>query len=108
MDYPLGITDAAEYDDLSVDLEDGDFLVFYSDGVIEAENEAGDIYQTERLLELIQQADPCLSAQEMVDLIISDVTAFVGGVEPSDDITVVVLRCNDAGESQGDKHTITS
>jgi serine phosphatase RsbU (regulator of sigma subunit)/ligand-binding sensor domain-containing protein len=89
---PLGITDAAEYDDLSVDLEDGDFVVFYSDGVIEAESEAGEMYQTERLLELIQQADPGISAQEMVDLIVRDVRAFVGDVEPSDDITVVVIR----------------
>jgi sigma-B regulation protein RsbU (phosphoserine phosphatase) len=77
---------------LSVDLEDGDFVVFYSDGVIEAENEAGEMYQTERLLEVVQQADPTLSAQGMVDLIVSHVTAFVGDVEPSDDITVVVLR----------------
>jgi sigma-B regulation protein RsbU (phosphoserine phosphatase) len=96
---PLGITNAAEYDDLSIDLEDGDFVVFYSDGVIEAENEAGDMYQTERLLKLIQQADPGISAQEMVDLIVSDVTEFVGDVEPSDDITVMVLHYSGVGKS---------
>jgi serine phosphatase RsbU (regulator of sigma subunit)/streptogramin lyase len=95
---PLGITDAAEYNDLSVDLEDGDFIVFYSDGVIEAENEAGDMYQTERLLEIVQEASSPLSAQEMVDLIVSDVTAFAGDLEASDDITVVVIRCDGCDE----------
>ena len=78
---------------LSVDLEDGDFVIFYSDGVIEAEDEAGNMYQTERLIELIQQADPGLSAQDMVDLIVRDVTEFIGSEEASDDITIVVLRC---------------
>ena len=70
-------------------------MVFYSDGVIEATDETGEMYQTERLLELIQQADPDLSAQEMVDLIVRDVTAFVGGEEASDDISIVVLRCEE-------------
>jgi serine phosphatase RsbU (regulator of sigma subunit) len=90
---PLGLMEGAEYSELSTDLEEGDFVVFYSDGVIEATDEAGEMYQTERLLELIQQADPGISAQEMVDLIVRDVGAFVGDEEASDDITVVVLRC---------------
>jgi sigma-B regulation protein RsbU (phosphoserine phosphatase) len=90
---PVGITDGAEYEELSVDLEAGDFVVFYSDGVIEATDKIEEMYQTERLLEALQQADSDLSAQEMVDCILQDVTAFIGDVEPSDDITVVVLRC---------------
>ncbi len=89
---PLGLMDRAEYEDLNLDLEGGDFVVFHSDGVIEAENEAEEMYQTERLLELIQQADPGMSAQEMVELILKDVTAFVGGEEASDDITIVALK----------------
>jgi sigma-B regulation protein RsbU (phosphoserine phosphatase) len=92
---PLGIIDYAEYSDMSVDLEQGDFVILYSDGVSEATNEAGEIYGDERLLEAVQQADSDLSAQEMVDWIVKDVTEFVGDVEPSDDITIVVLRCND-------------
>jgi len=51
------------------------------------------MYQTERLLEVIQQAEPKLSAQGMIDLILRDVAEYVGGEEASDDITVVVLRC---------------
>jgi sigma-B regulation protein RsbU (phosphoserine phosphatase) len=92
---PLGLVNGAEYTDLSVSLEAGDFVILCSDGVIEAENEAEEMYQTERLLEVVQEASSALSAQEMVDLIVSNVTAFVGDVEPSDDITVVVLRCSE-------------
>jgi serine phosphatase RsbU (regulator of sigma subunit) len=92
---PLGLVVGAEYQDLNVDMEEGDLVIFYSDGVTEAANEADEIYQTERLLELIQQADPGISAQEMVELILRDVTAFLHSEEASDDITIVVLRCRD-------------
>ncbi len=73
-------------------MEEGDFVVFCTDGVIEAENKSGEMYQSERLLELVQQADPNLSAQGMVDLIVSDVAAYMGDEEVSDDITIVVIK----------------
>ena len=92
---PLGLTDRAEYQDLSFNLEKGDFVVFYSDGITEATNEVDEMYETERLLELIRQADPSLYAQGMVDLIVSGVAAFVGGEEAYDDITIVVIRCKE-------------
>ena len=89
---PLGLMDSAKYEDLSVDLEVRDLVIFCSDGVIEAMNEAEEMYQTERLLEVVRQADVDMSAQEMVDLIVQDVAEFAGGVELSDDITIVALR----------------
>lgn len=89
---PLGIMDGVEYDELSFDLKTGDFVVFYSDGLIEAENEAEEMYQTEQLLEVLCQSNLDLSAQEMVALVIKDVHTFVGNLEPYDDITVVVVR----------------
>jgi serine phosphatase RsbU (regulator of sigma subunit) len=90
---PLGLISGAEYEDMSVELEDGDFVIFHSDGVIEATNETDEMYQTERLLEVVKEADAHISAQEMVDLIVGDVTDFTGDVEASDDITIVVVKC---------------
>ena len=91
---PLGILDDAEYTDLAIDLEAGDFVVFYSDGISEAMDETEEIYQSERLMERVRKADPGLSAQEMIDWITQDVTAFMGDMDTYDDITLVVLRCN--------------
>ena len=91
---PLGIMDDAEYEESSIDLEAGDLVILYSDGVIEATNKTEDMYQAERLLEVVQQAGSDLSAQGMVDWILKDVTGFAGNVEPADDITIVVVRCN--------------
>jgi len=90
---PLGVLDDAEYTELSVDLESGDFVVFYSDGITEATNKTEEMYQTERLLKVLQQTDRGLSAQEMADRILQDVAVFVGDVEQHDDITLVVVRC---------------
>jgi len=92
---PLGLMDSVEYEDLSIDLEVGDFVIFCSDGIDEAMNEVEEMYQTERLLEVIEQADTDISVQDMVNLIREDVTQFVGEVEQSDDITIVVIRCKE-------------
>jgi len=59
-------------------------------------SKAGEMYESEKLLELIRQAAPDISAQEMIDLILKDVTEFVGDEEASDDITIVVIRCRRA------------
>ena len=91
---PLGILDDAEYTDLAIDLEAGDFVVFYSDGISEAMDETEEIYQSERLMERVRKADSDLSAQEMIDWITQDVIAFMGDMDTYDDITLVVLRCN--------------
>jgi len=90
---PLGVMDDAEYMDLTVDLKSGDFVVFYSDGIIEATDKTKQMYQPERLLETVQQADSGLSAQEMADKILQEVAVFVGDTEQRDDITLVVVRC---------------
>jgi len=92
---PPGVTGRAEYQELSFDLKTGDLVIFYSDGVIEATNKEEEMYQTERLLELLQRADSGISAREMVDLIVKNVTGFMDGEEAYDDITVVVLRCKE-------------
>lgn len=76
-------------------MKTGDLVIFYSDGVIEATNKEEEMYQTERLLELLQRADSGISAREMVDLIVKNVTGFMDGEEAYDDITVVVLRCKE-------------
>jgi serine phosphatase RsbU (regulator of sigma subunit) len=54
------------------------------------------MYQSERLLELVQQADPNLSAQGMVDLILGNVVSYIGDEVASDDITIVVIRCDNS------------
>jgi len=89
---PLGMIAGAEYETDSIQLRSGDFLVFYTDGIVEAENEADEMYGFERLYSTIQRADDKISARELLNAILFDVQTFSGEAEQYDDITLVVLR----------------
>ena len=69
----------------------GDAVVFYSDGITEAMNAAGEEFGVERLLAVVERCDG-MEAEEVRDAILNEVDAFVGETPPHDDVTVVVIR----------------
>jgi len=75
----------------TITLERGDCVVFYSDGITEAMNEANTEYDEERLMNIIERADG-LNADATQENVMEDVGMFLGDVHPQDDQTVVVLR----------------
>jgi len=85
---PLGAGPAAEYDTTSVSLQPGDLLVWFSDGVIEAENAAGEQFTEKRLRALCQRLakDGAVATR---DGILEVLTDFRGDAEQADDITIV-------------------
>jgi sigma-B regulation protein RsbU (phosphoserine phosphatase) len=89
---PLGIMRDVEYPDWEFELQTGDIVIFYTDGLIEAENEAEEMYSTQRLLQVVTEMKAQLSAQEMIEAIWQDITDFVGNTEQYDDMTVVVAK----------------
>lgn len=76
-----------------VQLSSGDALVFYSDGVTEAMNEAHELYGEDRLMRAVEDADG-LDAGRVREKILESVRAFLDGVTAQDDMTIVVLRVN--------------
>jgi len=90
---PLGQGPSRTYENRTLDLEPGNTLVFYSDGLFEAENESGTPYGFERLRKLLAASGR--SAGEILEQIIEDWRAFIGKRPHTDDTTVVVLRRND-------------
>jgi sigma-B regulation protein RsbU (phosphoserine phosphatase) len=88
---PLGIEDDAFYDERGYSLLAGDILVFYSDGITESTNAAGEYYGAERLQKLVIESH-MLSANEIADRIFSDAERFSQEVAFSDDRTLVVLK----------------
>ncbi len=87
---PLGIRAEATYDSGRVQLERGDLLAILTDGVTEAENESGEEYGEERLLELFRRPAQASADAELKE-IMSAVDAFVGTARQHDDITALVL-----------------
>jgi sigma-B regulation protein RsbU (phosphoserine phosphatase) len=88
---PVGLFAGHGYEERVVQLGDGDLLFFYTDGMVETENETGEMFSTERLEALITA-----SAEERVEdtlaRIEQTVRAFRGAAEPFDDATMMALR----------------
>ena len=91
---PAGLFPEAIYDTACVDLLPGDILVFYTDGVIEAENTEGQEYSKDRLIETVRM-NSTQGARELVRTIHSSVLAFTGKQELQDDFTLVILKLPD-------------
>ena len=65
--------------------------MFYSDGVSEAMNDAGEEFTSERLMEVIKESVH-LPAAKIVDAIVAAVEEWRAGAPPNDDMTAVVLK----------------
>jgi sigma-B regulation protein RsbU (phosphoserine phosphatase) len=86
----VGILPEAEWDIRQAQMEPGDLLLAYTDGVTEARSAAGGFYGDERLRALV--CGRTFAAAELADAIEEDVRAFAAGAEQSDDITLLVAR----------------
>ena len=93
---PLGLFDDAEYDELQFKANPGDMFVFFSDGILDARNQAGDLFGR-RGVEHIINCSKDLPAQGVVDTIFQAVAEHASGVEPFDDQTVVVIKVKSDG-----------
>ncbi len=88
---PLGIRSDVNYETAALELKPGDALIFFTDGVVEAFNEAGEEFGNERWLSAIRNL-PDWSAQQTLEFLMKRVDEFVGGTRQSDDITCMVFR----------------
>jgi phosphoserine phosphatase RsbU/P len=75
-----------------VQLQPGDLLFIFTDGVIEAVNEKGEEFGEMRLLPCIAGAPPTNSAADVLKRVMDEVNTFVGFARQHDDITCLVLR----------------
>ena len=89
-DPMVGAISGIDYHDCQLQLDKGDALVMFTDGVTEAMNTANEEFGEARLeVTLSKTFSKC---QDMVEAIKTDVAGFVDGAEQSDDITVLALK----------------
>ena len=69
----------------------GDVLVLLSDGLPEAENDSGELYDYDRVIKLINK-NASKSAEELKDKLIGEVDTWLKGGIPDDDVTIVVIK----------------
>jgi phosphoserine phosphatase RsbU/P len=88
---PLGIKPDAEYREGRTQLQPGDVLVIYSDGVTEAVSPTGEEFGPTRLYEVVSRNIEA-SAAGIRDRIESSLTKFAQGTSAADDITLVIVK----------------
>ena len=89
--FPVGIYEDVTYDELSINLDPGDILVFHSDGIGDTQNSAGEFFGDDPVARIISE-NSGLSADGVADRILEAVDEFSGGAHPADDRTLVVLK----------------
>ena len=88
---PIGILPGMEYTDEEVETIKGQPLFIYTDGLNEAENKESEQFSDERLLDILHNTH-FNSAQQLIELLSTEVEAHRQGAEPNDDLTMMCLR----------------
>lgn len=86
----LGIRRGVCFEDASIEVEAGDVLLLYTDGVIEAERDRGEFFGSDRLGRLLMEHHD-RHPREIIDEILAQVTRFTGTRVRADDIALFVV-----------------
>ncbi|HEY6337209.1 MAG TPA: SpoIIE family protein phosphatase [Candidatus Sulfotelmatobacter sp.] len=95
---PLGLFDEADYDEFKFRMKPGDMFVFFSDGMLDARNRAGEMFGRRRVEETVANC-AAKSADCVVDNLFKAVAEHSAGVETFDDQTVVAIKVRDSGSA---------
>jgi sigma-B regulation protein RsbU (phosphoserine phosphatase) len=98
----LGALKDTYLEEREVDVQAGDLLLFYSDGLTEAMNAERQLFGEEQL-EAVLAANQGGNAQEVLEAIVDAVRAFCGDTPQSDDLTLFVVRRAGPGERHDSK-----
>ncbi|MBP5974620.1 PP2C family protein-serine/threonine phosphatase [Brasilonema sp. CT11] len=92
----IGLDANSQYEDAQVELELGDIILYYTDGLTDAAAASGDRYDEENLITIFNYACRiCSGPQEILDYLFDQVQQFIGAdKQNTDDMTLVVLQVN--------------
>jgi serine phosphatase RsbU (regulator of sigma subunit) len=87
----LGMMPGSTYAEQDIDLQPGEALVIYSDGVTEAMNDAGEFFGDDRLRVLLSDPRP-ITAEQYGRRLLAAVDTFMGDTRPYDDLSLIVAK----------------
>jgi sigma-B regulation protein RsbU (phosphoserine phosphatase) len=88
----IGVVKSADFEEKTMRLKPNDFVIFYTDGVVEAKNEEGKMFTVDRLRNVVETIDWRCNAHELLNRIYHEIEQYSGNTLRSDDITVMVLK----------------
>jgi phosphoserine phosphatase RsbU/P len=92
---PIGIQPEAKYESASVTLAPGDWLIIFTDGLVEAENTRQEEYGETRLLSAIATGAATTPA-EMLNRLMAELDLFVGSTPQHDDVTCLLVKAENS------------
>ena len=92
--FPLGMFDFSFYEDDEIQMEEGDKLIFYTDGITESMNDKNEEYTLERLGKFVQDFSE-FDSKSLVERLMMDVDKFSQGCLQHDDLTIIVLSISE-------------
>lgn len=87
----VGAFPFSKYEESKLELQSGDLLVCYTDGITEPENEYGEMFGEERLIELVAK-NAALDDAGIIESVLESVRQWTGAPELSDDMTLLLAR----------------
>jgi sigma-B regulation protein RsbU (phosphoserine phosphatase) len=94
--FPLGMFDKAEYQEVTIQLDPGDTLVFYTDGLSEARDLRGEEFGTERLAAAVEK-NSTAAVKKLIEKIFGEIEKFTLDNRKYDDQTIVALKATKGG-----------
>jgi predicted ester cyclase len=90
---PLGLMPGMGYEEKEIELEKGESVLFYSDGLVEAHDPKREMFGFPKLRRLVAEHDAAAEERSLVDFLMDELRSFTGeGWEQEDDITLLTLR----------------
>ena len=91
----LGVLPEVSVEEKAIQLDPGDILLLYTDGIIESQNRDGDFYGIERLSETLRHRRDA-PPEGIIGALFEDLNLFLGDATPTDDITLVALKLTES------------
>jgi sigma-B regulation protein RsbU (phosphoserine phosphatase) len=88
---PVGLLDGSEYEQGEVQLQPGDTVLCFSDGISEAINAKREMWNESEVEKIVRTCGN-LTAQQMIDVLMEATDRFIGKAKQSDDMTAVAIR----------------
>jgi sigma-B regulation protein RsbU (phosphoserine phosphatase) len=87
----LGVVRSMTFEEKTIQLQSGDLVFIYTDGIVEAQNNLHELFGTDRLCEILAKAvdeEP----DDIIDLVLREVSAFSATESLQDDISIIVMK----------------
>jgi len=87
----LGLISDAVFKEQTADINYGEYLIIYSDGLTEARNEAGNFFGEKKLVDILSE-NSNISSENLGEKMLAEISSFIGKAKTYDDLTIAIIK----------------